>query len=143
IIDLYNQEIVSYTLGVKPSLASIVKMTAHAGASLPHGCTPILHSDNGWQFRDRTFRRTLEQFGIVQSMSEPGKCHDNAVAENFFSIVKTEFFYRRQFRSVTEFRGALAGFLWYYNNKRIKNKFQTSPVQFRERESMQECAIVY
>lgn len=59
----------------------------------------ILHSDQGWQYQHCGYRRRLEEHGIIQSMSRKGNCLDNAMAENFFGIMKTELLYAERFES--------------------------------------------
>ena len=67
-------------------------------------------------------------------MSRKGNCLDNAVAENFFGIMKSELLYAENFESTEDFIKALEEYIDYYNNKRIKNKLKgMSPVQYRMR----------
>ena len=68
----------------------------------------------------------------TQSMSRKGNCYDNAVIENFFGILKSEFLYTQEFQSIEHFNTELAQYIEYYNNKRIKAKLKgMSPVQYR------------
>ena len=53
-------------------------------------------------------------------MSRKGNCYDNAVIENFFGIMKSEFLHRKEFESITHFKQELAKYIDYYNYKRIK-----------------------
>ena len=53
----------------------------------------ILHSDQGWQYQMKSYQNLLKAKGITQSMSRKATCLDNAVAENFFGLLKTELFY--------------------------------------------------
>lgn len=65
-------------------------------------------------------------------MSRKGNCLDNALMENFFGILKTEFFHGKRFESVTFFIRELKAYLRYYNHDRIKLKLKgLSPVQYR------------
>ncbi len=93
---------------------------------------PLLHSDQGWHYQMPVFRRTLHEHGLEQSMSRKGNCLDNALMENFFGILKTEFFHGKRFESVTFFIKELKAYLRYYNHDRIKLKLKgLSPVQYR------------
>lgn len=58
--------------------------------------------------------------GVTQSMSRRGNCYDNAVIENFFGIMKSEFLYRKEFENIEHFKQELAKYIAYYNYKRIK-----------------------
>jgi transposase InsO family protein len=74
----------------------------------------------------------LEDKGIRQSMSRKGNCYDNSVMENFLGILKTEFYYNKDFSSIEQFSRELSEYIDYYNNHRIKVKLKgLSPVQFR------------
>ena len=74
----------------------------------------------------------MSKHGFKQSMSRRGNCLDNAVIENFFGIVKTEFFYQRKFNSIQEFICELKEYINYYNYKRIKIKLDgLSPIKYR------------
>lgn len=69
-------------------------------------------------------------------MSRKGNCYDNAVMENFFGILKSEFLYTQQFESIEQFEEELKAYMNYYNCKRIKKKLKgMSPVQYRTRAS--------
>ena len=74
----------------------------------------------------------LKDKGIRQSMSGKGNCLDNACAENFFGLLKTELLYLQEFTSVKHFISELHTYIKWYNNKRIKLKLDgLSPVDYR------------
>jgi transposase InsO family protein len=92
----------------------------------------LIHSDQGWHYRMPQYQHALKENNIIQSMSRKGNCYDNAVIENFFGILKSEFLYTQEFESVEHFKQELAKYIDYYNNKRIKAKLKgMSPVQYR------------
>lgn len=65
-------------------------------------------------------------------MSRKGNCLDNSVIENFFGLLKSEFFYNEIFKSIEEFINGIDEYIYYYNNIRIKEKLGgLSPVQYR------------
>lgn len=100
IIDLFNGEVVSYTLSRHPNFKQVTDM--------------------------------LKDKGITQSMSRKATCLDNAVAENFFGLLKTELFYLEKFDSIDRLEKAIIEYIDYYNNRRIKLKLNgLSPVQYR------------
>lgn len=134
ILDLYNQEIVSFEVGSRPNCAMVQKMLAAAIRRLGPDQTPMLHSDQGWQYQTTNFRQHLKDRGITQSMSRKGNCLDNAVMENFFGMLKSEFFYTQKFDSVVSFLDGLKKYIHYYNHDRIKQKLNgLSPVNYRTR----------
>ena len=78
------------------------------------------------------YRKRLEEHGIIQSMSHKGNCLDNAMAENFIGIMKSELLYAENFESSEAFLKALDEYIDYYNNKRIKSRLKgKSPVKYR------------
>lgn len=137
ILDLYNQEIVSYQIDERPQLPLVMTMLQKACERLRGDERPTLHSDQGWQYQMPAWRHALEQQGIEQSMSRKGNCLDNAVMENFFGILKTEFFHRQRFDSATSLVRGLKEYIRYYNNDRIKQKLKgLSPVAYRTQSSL-------
>ena len=137
ILDLYNQEIVSYEVDTRPHYQMVQKMLEAAIDRLSPGQTPMIHSDQGWQYQMTRFQRALKDHGITQSMSRKGNCLDNAVMENFFGILKSEFFYTQKFDSVASFMAGLKEYIHYYNHDRIKQKLKgLSPVNYRTQASL-------
>jgi transposase InsO family protein len=132
ILDLYNGEIVSFSLSERPNFKQTVDMLEKAFSSIPHGTNLILHSDQGWQYQMKRYQKILVDKGIRQSMSRKGNCLDNAVMENFFGHLKSELLYLQDFESIEHFKLELLEYLDYFNNRRIKRKLGgLSPVQFR------------
>lgn len=132
ILDMYNGEIISYNISKKPNLEQVYDMLDKAFARFDNLEGLILHSDQGWQYQHYGYRTRLEQRHIIQSMSRKGNCLDNAMAENFFGIMKSELLYAENFESSEIFIKALEKYIEYYNNKRIKSKLKgKSPVQYR------------
>lgn len=80
----------------------------------------------------KQYQYFLKKKGIKQSMSRKGNCLDNACAENFFGLLKSELLYLQEFTSIEHFRKELIEYIDYYNNKRIKGKLKgMSPVNYR------------
>lgn len=132
ILDMFNGEIISYNISRNPNLEQIYDMLDKAFARFDSLDGLILHSDQGWQYQHYGYRKRLEEHHIVQSMSRKGNCLDNAMAENFFGIMKSELLYAENFESADAFIKALDNYIEYYNNKRIKNRLNgKSPVQYR------------
>lgn len=132
IIDLYNGEVVSYNLSRHPNMLQVTDMLEKAFAKIPDNTNLILHSDQGWQYQHKHYQKMLKGKGIRQSMSRKGNCLDNACAENFFGLLKTELLYLQEFTSVEHFIKELHEYIEWYNTKRIKLKLDgMSPIQFR------------
>ncbi|OTQ01898.1 hypothetical protein B5S43_07775, partial [Gilliamella apicola] len=93
IIDLYNQEVIAYKVAKNARLTLVTDMLQKEISRLKQCEKPLLHSDQGWQYRNRHYQKLLINNGIKQSMSKKGNCLDNAVAENFFGLLKSEMYH--------------------------------------------------
>ena len=132
IIDLFNGEVVSYNLSYHPNLNQVTDMLEKAFTKIPDDTGLILHSDQGWQYQHKHYQKMLKDKGIRQSMSRKGNCLDNACAENFFGLLKTELLYLQDFTSIEHFISELHAYIEWYNTKRIKLKLDgMSPVEYR------------
>lgn len=132
VLDLFNNEIVSYSISTSPNLEQIREMLNGLFEKLPADATPIFHSDQGWQYQHAEYQRLLAEHNIVQSMSRKGNCMDNGAMENFFGRLKVEMFYGEKFESVNAFIDELKKYIHYYNNERISLKLKgMSPIQYR------------
>jgi len=137
ILDLFNQEIISYDISDRPRINAVTQMLKDAFKRLKEGEKPLLHSDQGWQYQMIVYQKALERQGLKQSMSRKGNCLDNAVMENWFGIMKTEFFYGQEFENVESFKKGLKEYIHYYNHDRIKQKLKgLSPVNYRTQSLM-------
>ena len=132
VLDLFNNEIVSYSISTSPNLEQVREMLNDLFEKLPADATPIFHSDQGWQYQHAEYQRLLAEHNITQSMSRKGNCMDNGAMENFFGRLKVEMFYGENFESVNAFIDELKKYIHYYNNERISLKLKgMSPVQYR------------
>ncbi len=137
ILDLYNGEIIAYSINKRPVFQLVYKMLKRGLSCLNDGEKPILHSDQGWHYQMRQYREILKQNNITQSMSRKGNCLDNAVIENFFGLLKSELLYNEEFSSMDQFIEKLHEYIHYYNHERIKIKLKgLSPVQYRVQSSL-------
>lgn len=132
ILDLYNSEVVTYTVQARPTFDLVGDMLEQALEVLNPKDKLILHSDQGWHYQMGKYQKTLKKKNITQSMSRKGNCLDNAVIENFFGILKTELLYLQEFESIDHFIQELHDYIYYYNNIRMKKKLKDlSPVEYR------------
>lgn len=132
IIDLFNQEIISYELTERPVFNQVVMMLKKAFKKIPNNTNLMLHSDQGWQYQMSHYQKLLKEKGIIQSMSRKGNCLDNAIIENFFGILKSEMFYIQKFKSIEQLKQEINKYITYYNNERIKSNLnKMSPIKYR------------
>ena len=100
VMDLFNREIVAHAVSRSPSFAQTRTMLKRLFEKLPEDATPLMHSDQGWQYQMREYQSMLKEHNITQSMSRKGNCLDNSVMENFFGRLKTEMFIGETFSTV-------------------------------------------
>lgn len=132
IMDLFNREILSYSISSSPNMKMIDEMLEGLYCTRNIETGTIIHSDQGTLYQSSAYQKSLTDRGIIQSMSRKATCLDNAVIENFFGILKSEMFYGKEFESVEQFTNELKEYLRYYNEDRIKiNLDGLSPIQYR------------
>ena len=133
IIDLYSRKIIAYRVSEKNSTYLITSTFKQAfeARGFPPGL--MFHSDQGSQYTSGAFRKLLHLNKVVQSFSNSGRPHDNAVAEAFFANMKREELYRRKLKSVQEFRTIVDDYIFFYNNERPHSTLANrTPCRFEE-----------
>ncbi|MCD4853772.1 IS3 family transposase [Arthrobacter sp. AK01] len=132
VMDLFDRQIISYSIGNSPNLELANTSLSQAITCLEPGQKPLVHSDQGFQYQHVFWRQLLTEAGATQSMSRKGNCYDNAVMENFFGHLKEELFHHVRFLSTDALATALHEYIRWYNNERISTKLEgLSPVQYR------------
>ena len=77
-----------------------------------------LHSDQGFQYTSQAYFNLAQAYGITPSISRRGNPYDNAMAENFFSILKTECIYRHKPASFREVNEMIDRYIRFYSHER-------------------------
>ena len=133
ILDLYNSEIISFSLSSSPNISFTNDSLKKALERHREIDGLIIHSDQGFHYQHHSWVQVLKEHGIKQSMSRKGNCLDNSPMENFFGILKQELFYGRSFEGIDELRQEIESYIHWYNNHRIKSKLKgLSPVEYRK-----------
>ena len=132
ILDLYSRKIVGWAMSEHIDTLLVLKALDMA---LLHRQPPphlLLHSDRGVQYASADYRRALGQAGLVASMSRKGNCYDNASMESFWSTLKLELIYRRDFVSHRQARSEIFDYIeCFYNRQRSHSALgYHSPVDF-------------
>ncbi|GHU73268.1 hypothetical protein FACS1894184_21170 [Clostridia bacterium] len=118
--DLCGQYIVAYKTAFHQDY-SLVKNTIETAMQSEKPATPpLLHNDGGGQYRSFDHKKTIDLYGLTASMSKPATPGDNAMAENFFSIYKTECLYLEKPKTLVEALALTDTFVRYYNYERIQ-----------------------
>jgi putative transposase len=127
--DLYNQEILAYSMGTSQDIGLVFRaLDELKKRGFANGA--ILHSDQGSQFTNQRYIERVKGMGITQSMSRRGNCWDNACIENFFGHLKSEMYHFTNPKTVHEVQEAVHDFINYYNHKRIQTKLKMSPIDY-------------
>ena len=87
-----------------------------------------LHSGQGFQYTSQGYFSLTQEYGITPSMSRRGNCYDNAMAENFFSTLKTECIYWQKIRTFQQAKELIDDFIYFYNYERIQLKTGETPL---------------
>ena len=135
LLDLFNHEIVSYSVGTVNSADLVESMLAALPPEALRGA--LVHNDQGALYWSKSWVALCEKLQVVRSMSRRGNCWDNAPSENFFSSMKvdlglTKSGYRVLLKA-REIKDLVGDYIPWYNNGRIQKKLNyLSPVGFRE-----------
>ena len=135
ILDMFGTDIVAWDLSLSPNFEQTNRMLDEAFKKNPNLEGLIFHSDQGWQYQMKEYSKRLKEKGIIQSMSRKGNCIDNCIMETFFATLKREMYYGHEdeFQTFEQLKQAIAEYIDYYNNRRIKAKTKwMPPVKFRE-----------
>ena len=131
--DLYDNSIVAYKTASRQTVNLVLdtirlamkKEKKRVAAELQ------LHSDQGFQYTSEAYFKLTQSYGITPSMSSKGNPYDNAMAENFFAILKTECIYRHKPKTLKEANELIDRYIYFYNNERIQNKTGVAPLTLR------------
>ncbi len=139
LIDMKVGDIIYWDVSLSPNLDQIRRMLDAAFLKYPNLEGLIMHSDQGWQYQHSYYQDCLKKHKISQSMSRKGNCIDNSIMESLFGTIKNEMFYghENEFQTYDQFKLAVADYIDYYNNRRIKRKTKwMPPTKYREASMM-------
>ena len=130
--DLFDNSIVAYKTGTSQSVNLVLDTIRLAMQKEKKVAAELqLHSDQGSQYTSQAYFDLTKEYGITPSMSRRGNCYDNAMAENFFSILKTECIYRHLPATFSEARVLIDNYIYFYNHLRIQIKTGVAPLTLR------------
>ena len=129
--DLYDNSIVAYKTATQQTVNLVLNTIRAAKRKEKITAELQLHSDQGFQYTSHAYFNLTQSYGIKQSMSRRGNPYDNALAENFFSILKTECIHRIKLSSFNEARKVIDEYIYFYNHQRIQLKTKLTPMEYR------------
>ncbi|MGM7777282.1 IS3 family transposase [Arthrobacter sp. KNU-44] len=123
VIDLFSGMVIGWAMAehMRASLCTAALRMARNHGHLIGGPV-VFHSDRSTQYTSEEFQRWCAQNEVTQSMGKVGVCWDNAVAENFFSHLKTEFYHHHRFGSRLTARTAVMDYIEGWYNRRRPNR---------------------
>ena len=129
--DLFDNSIVAYKTGTEQNVNLVLSTIREAKKKEKVTAELQLHSDQGFQYTSHQYFKLTKSYNITPSMSRKGNPYDNALAENFFSILKTECIYRTKLQTYEEARFLIDEYIYFYNNERIQLKTKLTPYELR------------
>ena len=129
--DLYDNSIIAYKTGTEQNINLVLSTVRAAKRKEKVTAEVQLHSDQGFQYTSHAYFNLTQSYHITPSMSRSGNPFDNALAENFFSILKTECIYRQKIRTYEEARLLIGAYIHFYNYERIQLKTKLTPMEYR------------
>ena len=129
--DLYDNSIIAYKTGTEQNIRLVLDTVREAVRKEKVTEELQLHSDQGFQYTSQAYFNLTTSYNITQSMSRRGNPYDNAMAENFFSILKTECIHRVKLETFAEARNLIDEYIYFYNHERIQLKTKLTPFEKR------------
>nr|WP_274518094.1 IS3 family transposase [Brevibacillus brevis] len=132
ILDLSDKSIVSFVIGHSNNNELVFKTFDIAHRAYPNA-KPFFHSDRGFQYTNKMFKKKLDDTGMTQSMSRVARCIDNGPMESFWGMLKSEMYYLHKFNTYEELEGAITEYINYYNNHRYQKRLnRMTPLEYRQ-----------
>jgi len=135
VLDLFSRKIVGWALDrhIREGLVLDALEMALSRRKIKTG--PLLHSDQGVQYRANEYQDALKHHGIRCSMSRKGNCWDNAVMESFFSRFKVELIYPENYKTMDEARAGIFEYIEMFHNRQRRHSTlgQISPLAYEQR----------
>ena len=128
---MYDNSIIAYKSGTEQNVNLVLSTIRAAKRKEKVTAELQLHSDQGFQYTSQAYFKLIQSYGITPSMSRRGNPYDNALAENFFSILKTECIYRTKLQTYDEARLLIDQYIHFYNYERIQLKTKLTPLEKR------------
>ena len=129
--DLFDNSIVAYKTSTTQNVQLVLETIIAAKRKEKVTGELQLHSDQGFQYTSNPYFKLTQSYNIIPSMSRRGNTYDNALAENFFSILKTECIYRVKLKTYEEASLLISQYIDFYNNQRIQFKTKLTPSEKR------------
>ena len=143
VIDLFSRQVIGWATGSRIDTQLPLDALHMAIWRRRPRETVIVHSDQGCQFTSHEWQRFLASHNLQSSMSRRGNCHDNAVAESFFQLLKRERIRKHVYATRKEARSDVFSYIEMFYNpiRRHSSADGLSPVEYERRNSVRLAAI--
>jgi putative transposase len=143
VLDLFSRQVIGWSMKNNPRADLVIDALMMALWRRKPKEKVLVHSDQGVQYTCSDWRNFLKDHNLEASMSRRGNCHDNAVAESFFSLLKTERIKRRIYKDRNEARADLFNYIELFYNpvRRHGNNNGLSPAKFEEQYFMRLSGV--
>lgn len=134
VLDLFSRQVIGWSMGPRMDRELALNALLMAVWRRQPKETVMVHSDQGSQFSSYDWQAFLKAHNLQQSMSRRGNCHDNAVAESFFQLLKRERIRRKTYLTREDARQDVFDYIeMFYNTKRRhSNNDRLSPVNYEK-----------
>ena len=137
VVDLFSRQVVGWSTASRIDTSLVLDALLMALWRREPQTPVVVHSDQGCQFTGQEWQTFLRDHNLISSMSRRGNCHDNAVAESFFQLLKRERIRRRIYTTRSDARSDVFNYIeMFYNcQRRHSSADGLSPVEFEQRHS--------
>lgn len=143
IIDLYDKYPVAYVVSARNDNRLVFK-TFDKAIALNPSAKPIFHSDRGFQYTSKMFKKKLEEQEMTQSMSRVGHCIDNGPTEGFWGIIKSEMYQMYEITDESSLRQAIKNYLRFYSEERPQDRYHCkTPLEVRQEALKSDMPVAY
>ena len=129
--DLFDSSIVAYKTGTAQNVNLVLSTIKEARIKEKVTAELQLHSDQGFQYTSHAYFKLTKSYNITPSKSRRGNPYDNAMAENFFSILKSECINRIKLQTFEDAQKIIDEYIYFYNNERLQLKTKLTPQEMR------------
>ena len=143
IIDLYDRFPVAYVISSRNDNRLVFETFDKAIKANPKA-KPIFHSDRGFQYTSKVFKKKLESQEMKQSMSRVGHCIDNGPTEGFWGIIKSEMYQMYEIKDEVSLRNAINDYIRFYSEERPQDRYHCkTPLEVRQEALTSNIIIEY
>lgn len=143
IIDLYDRYPVSYAVSARNDNKLVFK-TFDKAIALNPCANPIFHSDRGFQYTSKMFKKKLVKQEMRQSISRVGHCIDNGPTEGFWGIIKAEMYQMYEITDESSLRFAIKDYIRFYSEERPQDRYCCkTPLEVRQETLKSDIPVEY